>query len=50
MVLWLDELATQPQRGFWGFYGIFRSLEIFFLVPLVTDLISMVIFKKFPGS
>jgi hypothetical protein len=27
MILWLDELTTQPQRGFWGF---FRSLEIFF--------------------
>ncbi len=26
MLLWLDELATQPQRGFWGFYGFFRSL------------------------
>jgi hypothetical protein len=46
----VDELATQPQRGFWGFYGFFRSLEIFLLVPLVAHLTSMVIFKKFPGS
>jgi hypothetical protein len=30
MILWWDELATQPQRGFWGFYGFSRSLEIFF--------------------
>jgi len=27
MILWLDELTTHPQRGFWGFYGFFRSLE-----------------------
>ena len=32
MILWLDELALQAQRGFLGFYGFFRSLEFFFAV------------------
>jgi hypothetical protein len=50
MTLWPDELATQPKRGIWGFYGFFSVAGIFFLIPLVTHLISMVIFKKFPGS
>ncbi len=50
MILWLDELATQLQQGFWGFYGFFRSLEIFLLVPLLARLTSMVISRKFPSS
>jgi hypothetical protein len=50
MILWLDELATQPKRGIWGFYGFFQSLEFILLLSLLTHPTSMAIFKKFPDS